>query len=116
MSPESGTDVDGEIRFTRTLEQRLAPKAEDVALHWSGTSGWCLLVLHDDDHEHYHHARWLGAGLLPALDRVTAFACSPPFRRLMRHPADWFFHEARETPNPIRPIRVFGVFGATATR
>ncbi|MFG2631045.1 DUF6292 family protein [Streptomyces sp. NPDC048473] len=73
LSPESETDADGDIRFTRALEQRLVPKAEDIALHWSGTSGWCLLVLHDDDHEYYHHARWLGAGLLPGPDRVAAF-------------------------------------------
>lgn len=72
-SRESETDVDGELRFTRNLEDRLVPKAEDITLHWSGTSGWCLLVLHDDDHDHYHHARWLGAGLLPPPERVAAF-------------------------------------------
>ncbi|MEU3407556.1 DUF6292 family protein [Streptomyces sp. NPDC006670] len=73
LEREAGTDIDGEIRFARTLEDRLAHKAEDITLHWSGTSGWCLLVLLDDDHDHYHHARWLGAGLVPPPERVAAF-------------------------------------------
>ncbi|MFJ4634025.1 DUF6292 family protein [Streptomyces sp. NPDC088847] len=73
LSRESETDFDGDLRFTRALDNRLADNAEDITLHWSGTSGWCLLVLHDDDHDHYRHARWLGAGLLPAPERVAAF-------------------------------------------
>ncbi|MFD3779956.1 DUF6292 family protein [Streptomyces sp. NPDC058612] len=72
-SPEVATDVGGDIRFTGRLTQRLVPEAGDVTLHWSGTSGWCLLVLRDDDHEYYHHARWLGAGLLPSPDHIAAF-------------------------------------------
>ncbi|WP_241746489.1 hypothetical protein [Streptomyces lydicus] len=45
-------------------------------LHWSGTSGWCLLPLKNDDADFYGHARWIGAGLVPPVDRVVSFVAT----------------------------------------
>ena len=68
-----GTDVDGDLSFSATFERLLFSTAENVYLHWSGTSGWCLLPLLNDDADYYDHARWIGAGLVPSADRIVAF-------------------------------------------
>ncbi|KFG10876.1 hypothetical protein IQ61_00125 [Streptomyces scabiei] len=67
------TDVDGDVSFNAIFERSLSSDAENVYLHWSGTSGWCLLPLKDDDAAYYDHARWIGAGLVPSVDRVVSF-------------------------------------------
>ncbi|GGV53432.1 hypothetical protein [Streptomyces spectabilis] len=70
------TDVDGAVSFTTRFERDLYPDSENVDLHWSGTSGWCLLPLKDDDVDYYGHARWIGAGLVPPVDRVVSFVAT----------------------------------------
>ncbi|MFE5669096.1 hypothetical protein ACFQ7W_34895 [Streptomyces niveus] len=73
---DSGTDVDGNLSFNSAFERGLYPDSENVNLHWSGTSGWCLLPLKDDDADFYGHARWVGAGLVPPVDRVVSFVAT----------------------------------------
>jgi hypothetical protein len=73
---DSGTDVDGYLSFNTAFERGLYPDSENVNLHWSGTSGWCLLPLKDDDADFYGHARWIGAGLVPPVDRVVSFVAT----------------------------------------
>lgn len=70
------TDVDGDLSFNTAFERGLYPDSENVYLHWSGTSGWCLLPLKDDDADYYDHARWFGAGLGPPVDRVVSFVAT----------------------------------------
>ncbi|MGP3691072.1 hypothetical protein ACTVZO_41470 [Streptomyces sp. IBSNAI002] len=70
------TDVDGHLSFNTAFERDLHPDSENVDLHWSGTSGWCLLPLKDDDADYYGHARWIGAGLVPPVDRVVSFVAT----------------------------------------
>ncbi|MEU3349980.1 hypothetical protein ABZ723_34425, partial [Streptomyces sp. NPDC006700] len=70
------TDVDGSLTFSTSFERGLYPDSENVDLHWSGTSGWCLLPLKNDDADYYGHARWIGAGLVPPVDRIVSFVAT----------------------------------------
>lgn len=63
-------DVEGGIEFGREFQDRINP-GHDAALHWTGTSGWCLFL--DGGEGFYDGARWLGADLLPPPERVAAF-------------------------------------------
>ncbi|TXJ83283.1 hypothetical protein E2C11_07330 [Streptomyces lavendulae] len=67
------TDVDGDIGFNISFERSLYPESESVELNWSGTSGWSLLPMVDGADGYYDGARWLGAGLVPPVDRVSSF-------------------------------------------
>jgi hypothetical protein len=68
-------DVEGGIVFGSAFQQRVFPDGE-AGLHWSATSGWCLFLIPDSGGGLYNGARWLGAGLLPAPERVAAFVSS----------------------------------------
>ncbi|MFJ4633419.1 hypothetical protein [Streptomyces sp. NPDC088847] len=86
------TDVDGDVSFSEIFERSLCSDAENVYLHWSGTSGWCLLPLKDDDAAYYDYARWIGAGLVPSVDRVVSFVATARLSPAEAGSSEWPFY------------------------
>jgi len=60
----------GLISFTRDFAHEVAGHECNLTLDWWEDSGWCLTRVDLDDTA---EERWLGAGLVPAPDRVAAF-------------------------------------------
>lgn len=75
MSQPDTDDVEGGIEFGSAFQRSILPDGE-AGLHWSATSGWCLLLIPNSGGGMYDGARWLGAGLLPSPERVAAFVSS----------------------------------------